>query len=319
VDPLSEVLALLDVRNALLARLEAGGTWAIDFPRYRHVKFGAVLRGTCYLEPPWPTSGHPPTEPAPALRLTAGDCYLLGDGKPYRMAGEPGCAGTPAREVFTDVAEDHLVRMGSDPDTVVVGGRFVFDQAHAHVLLDVLPPIIHVAAGTAPADAMRGHLRSLEHETSTAEFGSTLVTERIAHIMLVQTLRAHVGQGRAGGAWLTALHDSRIGAALAAMHRRPLHPWTVAELAADVGMSRSAFAARFTELVGTSPLNYLLGWRMRIAGRELRTHRRSIADVAQEWGYGSESAFSNAFKRVMGRSPGRYRAAAAPARDLSAP
>ncbi|MGI5129775.1 AraC family transcriptional regulator [Pseudonocardia sp. CA-107938] len=314
MDPLSEVLALLDVRNALLARLEAGGDWAIDFPRYRHVKFGVVLRGSCFYQS---ESGAEP------LRLTEGDCYLLGDGRPYRLVSAPGVEGTSAREVFADVPADHVVRLGTASGTtaatVVVGGRFVFDQAHARVLLDVLPPVIRVAADTVPADAMRSQLRQLEQETTHNEFGAALVTERIAHIMLVQTLRAHVSAGGAGGAWLTALHDERIGAALAKIHHRPLHPWTVAGLATEVGMSRSAFATRFTTLVGTSPLNYLLGWRMRTAGRELRSSRRNIADIAQEWGYGSESAFSNAFKRVMGCSPGRYRATAEVEHDLVTP
>jgi AraC-like DNA-binding protein len=298
MDPLSEVFALLDVRMADFARFDAGSPWAIDFTGYRSVKVGAVLHGSCWI---WAEGVAEP------VHLSEGDCYLLGNGRAYWMASGPDVPKVPSAEVFADF-DGVALRVGSGADVTIVSCRFTFDAANAAVLLDVLPPLIHVPADSESADAVRAAMRLLRFEAESPTFGSDLVNERVAHIVFVQALRAHVAAQRAqGGAWLTALADRRIGAALTLMHQRPAHRWTVGELATEIGMSRSSFAARFTELVGTPPLDYLLGWRMRTAGRELRFTDRTVAAVASEWGYDSESAFSNAFKRVMGSSPGRYR------------
>jgi AraC-like DNA-binding protein len=304
MDPLSEVFALLDVRMADFSRLDADVPWGIDFSGYRNVKVGAVLHGSCWIRAEGTVA---------PVHLAEGDCYLLGNGHPYWLASGPDVPRVPSARAFAD-HDGGALRLGSGHDVTIVGCRFSFDAANAAVLLDVLPPLVHVPGGTEPAEAVLAALQLLRVEARSPTFGSDLVNERVAHIVFVQALRAHVAARQAPtGAWLTALADRRIGAALTLMHERPARRWTVARLAAEVGMSRSSFAARFTELVGTPPLDYLLGWRMRTAGRELRLTDRTVAAVASEWGYDSESAFSNAFKRVMGSPPGRYRTATADA------
>jgi AraC-like DNA-binding protein len=300
-DPLTDVLGLLDLRSAHFARLAAQEPWAVGFSGYRHIKFGAVLHGSCRIV----VAGVP--EP---VTLTAGDCYLIGSGRAYELAGGPPMPAVPSTEVFANYTEGSTVRIGSAPDAVVVGCGFDLDETNAAVLLDVLPPLIHAGAGSATATAVRAALELLRAETDEPALGTPFVTERLAHVLLVHLLRAHVAEhGAEGGAWLTALADRHIGAALALMHDMPAHPWTVAELAAKSGMSRSRFAARFTRTVGVPPLEYLAGWRIRSAARELRTGDRTVASIAAHWGYRSESSFSHAFKRAMGASPGRYRAA----------
>ncbi|MFS4092265.1 AraC family transcriptional regulator [Streptomyces sp. AF1A] len=301
MDPLNDVLALLDMRSAQFARLEATGPWAISFPGYQHIKLGAVLGGACWVE----------TEGVRPVRVADGDCYLLGNGRPYRLSSDPGVPARPSSEVFSGFVEGGTVRVapaGSQPDAVVVGCGFHLDTANAAVLVDVLPPLVHVPAASDEAGAIRTALHMLRRETAAAEVGGALIVERLAHIVLVQVLRSHIAaQGATGRAWLTALADPAIGTALGLIHEAPAHPWTVAELAAKAGMSRSHFAARFSELVGTPPLEYLATWRIRSAARELRTGNRTIASIAAQYGYGSESAFSHAFKRVTGLAPGRYR------------
>ncbi|GAA5017688.1 AraC family transcriptional regulator [Streptomyces siamensis] len=301
MDPLNDVLALLDMRSANFARLEAAGAWAISFAGYQHIKLGAVLEGECWVE----------TEGAPPIRAVAGDCYLLGNGRPYRLSSDPTVPAQPSSEVFMGFIEGDSVSVGtsgSPPDGVVVGCGFHLDTANAAVLLDVLPPLVHVPADTGEAGAIRSALDMLRQETANPGIGSALIVERLAHIVLVQVLRSYVAaQGSSGRAWLTALADPAVGTALSLIHEYPAHLWTVAELAAKSGMSRSHFAARFSELVGTPPLEYLANWRIRSAARELRTGNRTLASLATQYGYRSESAFSHAFKRVTGVAPGRYR------------
>ncbi|MER5598633.1 AraC family transcriptional regulator [Streptomyces sp. NPDC002265] len=301
MDPLNDVLALLDMRSANFARLEGVGAWAISFAGYQHIKLGAVLEGECWVE----------TEGAAPVRAVAGDCYLLGNGRPYRLSSDPRVPAQASSEIFTGFVEGGTVRVGPSGgavDSVVVGCGFHLDTANAAVLLDVLPPLVHVPAASDEAGAIRTALNMLRQETATREIGSGLIVERLAHIVLVQVLRSYVAaQGSTGHAWLTALADPAIGTALSLMHQFPAHVWTVAELAAKSGMSRSHFAARFNELVGTPPLEYLATWRIRSAARELRTGNRTISSIATQYGYGSESAFSHAFKRVIGLAPGRYR------------
>ncbi|MFJ9541300.1 AraC family transcriptional regulator [Streptomyces sp. NPDC101225] len=301
MDPLNDVLALLDMRSANFARLEAVGAWAISFAGYQHIKLGAVLEGECWVE----------TEGAPPVRAVKGDCYLLGNGRPYRLSSDPAVPAQPSSEVFKGFVEGSSVRVGPSegvPEGVVVGCGFHLDTANAAVLLDVLPPLVHIAADRGEAGAIRTALDMLRQETAAPEIGSALIVERLAHIVLVQVLRSYVAaRGSTGRAWLTALADPAVGTALSLMHEHPAHPWTVAELATKSGMSRSHFAARFSDLVGTPPLEYLATWRIRSAARELRTGNRTIASIAGQYGYGSESAFSHAFKRVIGQAPGRYR------------
>jgi AraC-like DNA-binding protein len=137
--------------------------------------------------------------------------------------------------------------------------------------------------------------------------GGFLVAQHLAHMMLVQALRLHVAEGSRGGVgWLFALADKQMGAAISAMHDGPAHRWTLQELAERAGMSRSTFALRFKETVGTAAVEYLTRWRMLLAGDRLANSGDPISVIALSLGYESESAFSTAFKRVMGCSPRQY-------------
>lgn len=304
MDPLTDVFGLLDVRAAEFARLEAEAPWGITFQGYRHVKLGAVLKGSCEV---WAEGFARP------VRLEQGDCYLLGNGRPYWLRSGPQAVMAPSAEVFRDFVPGGTVRWGAGatPEAVVVGCGFHFDEANASVLLDVLPALVHVPAGSRPAEPIRSSLWQLGVETSSPHLGSQLIIERLAQIVLVQVLRAHIAADDGpGGAWLTALADPQIGRALELIHASPAFRWTVADLAAKVGLSRSSFFERFSKLVGMPPLEYVALWRIRAAARELRGGTRKVSSIAADWGYSSESAFSHAFKRVMGASPGRYRAQA---------
>ncbi len=133
------------------------------------------------------------------------------------------------------------------------------------------------------------------------------MVDHLAHMLLIQVLRAYLASGeQLPVGWLGALVDERIGLALNLMHRSPGRRWTLRDLTLAVGMSRSAFSSRFNRLVGAGPLDYLLRWRMQLAAKELRRNTKTLSSIAFSLGYESESAFGNAFKRVMGKAPKRY-------------
>jgi AraC-like DNA-binding protein len=158
------------------------------------------------------------------------------------------------------------------------------------------------------AATLRWVLGNLATELASARPGASLMADHLSHIMLVQVLRAFLdSEARPATGWLAALSDRRMGLAIRLMHEAPARRWTLVELAQAVGVSRSAFALRFKQIVGTSPLDYLLQWRIRLAKKALRGDTASVSSIGLSLGYTSESAFSSTFKRVTGRAPLQYR------------
>jgi AraC-like DNA-binding protein len=280
-------------------RLEAGGAWALSFPGVEHVKFGAVHRGECWLSVE--TAGD-------ASHLRVGDCFVLAGGAGYSVASAPGLDPVDGAPTF-DAAVDGVGRIGGADEVVMTAGHFRFDDRSARLLLDVLPPLLVIGADEERGTPLRAALDLLAHESASSRLGASIVTERLGQIVFVEALRAAVEAGdREVGGWLAALADDRIGAALRLIHQDAGRRWTVPELAAAVHMSRSAFAQRFRALVGAPPLDHLLRVRMHAAGRDLRRGDVTVSAVGAAWGYTSDSAFSNAFKRVMGAAPSAWRA-----------
>ncbi|GGT03946.1 AraC family transcriptional regulator [Streptomyces chromofuscus] len=298
MDPLEDVLALLDTRSHLSTSLMAGGRWAVRFEAPPGVKFNAVRRGSCVLE----VEGI--DEP---IALSVGDCYLLTRPRRFTLRSGPGVAAVAAGPLFAR-AVDGVARAGDGDDVLLVGGRFSFGSRAQELLLDTLPPVIHVPAGTPQAGTVQWALTAIEDELTRRPVGSTLVAEHLAVVMLVHVLRLHLTrEPHAVSGWLGGLTDPAVSAALTAMHEDPTRPWTVAELARSGAVSRSTLAARFKSTVGQGPLEYLTRWRIELAARHLRQSTETVAAIAHSVGYGSESALSVAFKRVTGLSPREYR------------
>jgi len=299
MDPLSDVFRLLNVEGMLSARVEAAGPWALAFPAYRHIKFGGVIEGARWL---WTEQDGAWTELAP------GDFYLLSDGRPYRFASDPGAALGDGTQVMAEgLGADGIVRFGAgELKTVGAGGRFTLDEELGGWLLQLLPPSIVVRAAAPQAQALGPLLELIQLETRAAQPGASALAGQLAAMVLIQILRAHLAGGARAG-WLGALADARIGRALALMHGEVERPWTVAELAAAVAMSRTSFAERFRSRVGLPPLDYLARWRMTLARHALKSNDDTLARIGRAIGYESETAFGLAFKRIVGESPGRYR------------
>lgn len=306
MDPLSEIVSLLNPKRVSAVGIDAGGSWSLSFGRYEGIKVNAVVAGACWLS----MDGLE----AP-LRVSAGDCVLLMRGTPFRLASDPGVAPVDAVGVIKGAQAGGTAVVNGGGDFFLFGSRFTLDDEHAGFLRGALPPLLHIPAAAAGDGTLAWALERLRAELHDRRPGGALAVHHLAHLMLVDALRRYSTGGTQSRGWLGALSDRKIGRALALMHGDPSRRWTVSDLAGAIAMSRTSFAVRFKACVGVAPLDYLTRWRMLVAGERLASSAASIAAIAPSLGYESESAFSAAFKRVMGCSPRRYarsRAAAAP-------
>lgn len=242
------------------------------------------------------------------IKFECGDFYLLTDGLSYCTATDLDKEPLDGRQIFHEyLGKDEVVRYGDGVGKVVVsGGRFTFDDDTSEILLHQLPPLIRLPAISPSATSLKAILGLLAYETETIRPGHTIAATGIANLALIHILREHLAAVPIKAGWFCAIRDKQIGAVLSLMHGDIARRWTVNDLATEIGMSRTAFTQRFKKLVGFSPLDYLLRWRMAVAGSALR-NGVSLTRVADQVGYSSDTAFNSAFKRIMGQSPGRYR------------
>jgi AraC-like DNA-binding protein len=298
VDPLSDVLSLLKPRSYVSAGFDAGGDWSIQFrDQQDFIKCYAVVSGQCWMS----------VDAVPdAVRLKTGDCFVLASGRPFRLASDLTLTPVDAGPIFSPARYGGVVSYNGGGDFFLVGSRFGVSGHHARILLGMLPPVVHISKGSDQA-TMRWSVERMMQELREQQPGSFLVAQHLAHMMLVQALR--LGQAEESSenvGWLFALADKQLAAAINAMHEDPAHRWTLGELAERAGMSRSIFALKFKKKVGASPMDYLMRWRMLLAADKLTNSSDPISIIALSLSYESESAFSTAFKRVMGRSPRQY-------------
>ena len=298
MDPLSNVLSLLKAQSYISGGFGVGGDTAIQWPKHTGIKCYAVLSGQCWLS----VEGVPD-----AVRLTAGDCFLLPRGMPFSLSTDLSLTPVDFRTFLEARKTGGAISHSETGDNYLVGGHFVLTGCYADLLLKSLPPIVHIRKESDKA-AMRWSLERMKEELRDPQPGGSLITQQLAYMMLIQALRLHLADGASGGVgWLFALADKQMSAAITCMHDDPGHPWTLQKLAERVGMSRSIFALRFKETVGATPMEYLTRWRMLLAGHRLTSSDDPISAIAHSLGYESESAFGKAFRRVMVRSPRQYR------------
>ncbi len=299
-DPLSDILDLLGARCLLSGGMTASGEWIRRFARPEAIKVMALVTGTCWLEM---------EDVGPPVPLAAGDVIIVNGRHALALMSDPALRhrieSTPSLPVERD-----LTRLDGGGDVRLLGGHVAVDVDRQDLLLDVLPPLIHIGGASEEAGILRWLLAQLARELTAERPGAATAAAQLAQLIFVEALRAYLRQpAPAAPGWLRGLSDAHIGPALGLLHREPDRAWTLAELARAVGMSRTSFAERFKALVGVAPLTYLTGWRMQLAARSLRRSELPISGLAQQYGYLSESAFSNAFKRVTGLAPRAYRAA----------
>lgn len=308
MDVLTDVLQTVRARAACSGRLEAAAPWGIEVPLGEYARFHVVLEGKAWLR----HSGS-----AEPIELESGDLVALPHGDAHVLCDSLTSPTKPLMDV-TAGAPQGLDRAfwvgGSGQRTTLVSGRIEFEGRRGNPLLSVLPPVMVLKGELARSvHWLEPTLRILACEMESGRPGAQTVVSRLADVIFIQIVRGHLTlRGNEATGWLAALADPQIGGALSLVHQNPERDWTVQELAHQVAMSRSAFAARFTKLVGEPPLSYVTRWRMQKAASLLREGNSTIAQIAESVGYDSEAAFSKAFKRALGSAPGAYRRAARP-------
>lgn len=302
MDVLTDVLKVLRLTSRLYSRSELRAPWGIEMPPARRMAFHVVDRGGAWLR----REGE-----GDLTALAAGDLVVLPHGGGHQLVDHPSTLTQPLIELSANSSGCPRLQLGgSGPATSLVCGYFQLEEEGGwedHPLVPLLPGMIHVKGEDGrKVPWLEATLRFLADEAGSGRPGTDAVVHSLTAILFVQVLRAWLEHDGIAPGWLGALRDPQMGRALTLLHTNPERGWTTATLAAGVNMSRSAFAARFTALVGEPPLTYLTRWRMRLAAGLLREDV-PLTEVAERVGYESEAAFSVAFKRERGVPPGQYR------------
>jgi AraC-like DNA-binding protein len=315
MDPITDAFRTLHVTAFGQHRLEATAPWGLkgggaeteekapnigkNTSPTDQAHFAMLSRGNCWLN----VEGIQEEIP-----LTGGDCILLSRGTSIVLRDSP---QTHPRSTFREIAAKASGNVahygGGGAPTTIVCGSLSFDRANLKSITQLLPRFILIRADQARTFALHNTMHALASEMAGQVPGSEIVATRLAEVLFIQVLRAYIAsEPENNQGWLRAVFDTRIGTALTAFHNRVSAPWTVESLSEAAGVSRSAFAVRFKELLRQTPLEYVTEWRMQKAMQLLDQRDKKLIDVARLVGYESDAAFSKAFKRVVGANPGQY-------------
>jgi AraC-like DNA-binding protein len=311
MDALAGLLDGPRARGAFLLRSVMSPPWSLRIQDQAPLTLLAMLRGAAWVVP----------DDGEAVRLRPGEVAIARGPEPYTVADDPATPPQvvihPGQRCTTPEGEDLVEMMewlgvrtwGNDPDgsAMLLSGTYQLSGEVSRRLLEALPALLVL-----PADALDSPLIGLlGEEIVRDEPGQEAVLDRLLDLLLIAVLRAWFARPDAEApAWYRAYGDPVVGRALRLLHHNPSHPWTVATLAAEVGVSRAALARRFTELVGEPPMTFLTGWRLALAADLLREPDATVGAVARQVGYGTPFALSTAFKRVRGVSPQQHRVGA---------
>ena len=299
-DPLAEVVTLLQPGMAYSKIVAGAGNWRVRRAERGQPFYCAMLEGSCWLQ----------VERQPPVTLAPGDFVLIPAASDFTTTSlAPPPPGIDSRPMELAPGEFRLGDPDGEPEVRFVVGHCAFGAPDAALLVSLLPQLVHVRG--------EGRLATLvqlvRDESRARRAGRELILERLLEVLFIEALRAidhadHAGQtgNEASPGLLRGLADARLATALRCMHEDPARAWTVAELAREAALSRSAFFERFSGAVGVTPMDYLLAWRMARAKALLRSDKQAIAEVAARVGYSSASTFSVAFARHVGMPPARY-------------
>ena len=294
-DPLAAVISLLRPQTVLSKVITGAGRWSVRYAAYEDPGFCLMLEGSCFLD----VDGVGP------VKLEEGDFVLLPALPGFTMARD-----LAIKPKILNAAHTGALRHGTQdgpPTMRQLGGYFRFDRTNAQLVVRFLPSMIHIRRDEAGAARVHRIVELIGEETAARRPGRDMILERLVEVLLVEAVRFRPAEAASQERGLLAgLADPPLARALRRIHDDVAHRWTVADLARTAGMSRAAFAERFTRKVGMPPMEYLLEWRIAIAKDVLRRERTPLTEVAEMIGYQSASAFSTAFSRHAGCSPSGF-------------
>lgn len=314
MDALSDVLRLVRLTGAVFLDAEFSAPWCVSapsgievcsghMPQAQHVVvYHLVTEGACEVI----FAGQP------AHLAQAGDLIVIPAGEAHLLGDDPRAAPVDLSRLVDRPGADDVPRVshgGGGAPTRLICGYLACDSALFRTLLAALPRLMIIGM----RDDARGQWLVSSLQLSLAEYaapsaGAGTMLAKLSELMFVEAIRRHAESLPAEQqGWLAGLRDRHVGRALALMHSRPAHAWTVEELAGAVALSRSALGEKFAAVIGQPPMQYLARWRLQLAADQLLTSRRAIAAIAADVGYDSEAAFSRAFKRELGAAPATWR------------
>jgi AraC-like DNA-binding protein len=315
IDTLSDVLRAVRLTGAVFFAVDAAAPWVAEapaareiaphlFPGVEHViEYHIVTKGSCW--------GGLIDEPA--VRLEAGDVLVFPQGDPHVMSSAPGMRGVQDPGAHRYPAAGQLpiaisIDGGGKERSEVICGFLACDARPFNPLLAALPRVLHVRRSMGEGSVIEQLVKLALAESTAPRSGGECILARLSELLFVEVVRRYVAalpEENAG--WLSGLRDACVGRALGKLHHRPAHPWSLDELAREVGTSRSVLAERFAHFVGVPVMQYLAQWRMQLAATLLSSTAATLAEVAERVGYGSEAALSRAFKRWVGVAPAAWR------------
>ena len=301
MDVLADVLNTLELNGWLSSRRELAPPWRYDFAATKDSMFHVLSSGRAYLQ----VEGE-----AGPIRVGDGDVVLFPTGRPHLLYDNPASPLTRLVHLDYNPQRGHQVEYdeGEQPKLLLLCGAFHFEYPHDFPLLHHLPDLIHIRGAQGRLEqGFTDIIRLIARESASQQLGAEVMLKRLTELLFIQVIRLWIAQqAEASIGWVGALRDQPISTALSLIHQSPERRWQVQELADATALSRSAFSARFTKLVGEPPMTYLTRWRMLRATRMLNNEVRTetIADLL---GYESEAAFRKAFKREIGIPPAQYR------------
>ncbi len=313
-DTLSDVLRAVRLSGAVFFDVEASAPWVAETPPAREVapyvmpdsqhviEYHLLVAGSAYAG----IAGEPPT------LVTAGDLVIFPQGDPHVLSSAPGMRATPDPTIHQRpkgaLLPIALQQHGGGERAAIICGFLGCDREPYNPLLLNLPRLLIVRGEELARRPIGALLAAAVAESKERRSGGECVLSRLSELLFVEAVRVYVERlPSEESGWLGGLRDPQVGRALAALHDQPGLAWSPEDLARHVGLSRSLLAERFVHFVGMPPMQYLAKWRMQLAAERLQGTRESLAEIAERLGYGSESAFSRAFKRLVGVPPATFR------------
>ena len=320
-DVLSEVLSAVRLTGSVFFDVTATSPWVAEappsaqiaeavMPGAQHaIEYHVLTRGSCWIA----IVDGAPFEP---VQLHEGDIAVIPHGEPHALSSAPRMRAKPDLDVHRRPKGDGSLPFklrtgtGGTSDAHLICGFFACDVRPFNPLLEALPRFMRIGRGTSPAadGLLEQFIRLASVEISDKRAGAQSVLNKLSELMFIEAIRNYMDQLEVDHTgWLSGLRDPLVGRAIGLLHAQPARSWTLDELAAEAGASRSALASRFTHLMAYPPIQYLTRWRMQLAAKRLTERGAKVAAVAQEVGYDSEAAFSRAFKKFSGRSPSEWK------------